>query len=334
MDKKKGRAALRCLAAVTFLLLLALILSLVSEAFRPRDAQVFYDEPRDSLDVLFLGSSHMLNAVSPMELWREYGMASCNLSENGQVLPVTYYVLLDALRRQSPKLVVVDVYKVVQDTLYDTKSYLHTSLDGMPMGLAKLRAVYDLLPAGERTEFLFDLVLYHDRWRDPEGLQRQTRDPDFKGYAPLTAVAPHEGFLVLPESETASPPKTGVDYLEKIVKLCRDRGVELLFIAAPFTTPVPDDMDRQRRVNAVAELAETWDVPFINMMHRLDEMDFDLSADLADTYHANVSGMKKITAYLGDYIAAHYAVPDRRGDSRYESWDEACRRYEDALEKT
>lgn len=334
MDKKKGRAALRCLAAVSFALLFAFLLSLVSDAFRPRDAREFYDEPRDTLDVLFLGSSHMLNAVSPMELWKEYGMASCNLSENGQVLPVTYYVLLDALQRQSPKLVVVDVYKVVQDTLYDTKSYLHTSLDGMPMGLGKLLAVYDLLPAGERTEFLFDIVLYHDRWRDPDGLERQTRDPDFKGYAPLYTVEPHEGFRVLPESETASPPRTGVEYLEKIVELCRKKGVELLFVATPFTTPVPDDMDRQRRVNAVAELAETWGVPFINMMHALDEMDFDLSADLADTYHANVSGMKKITAYLGGYIAAHYAVPDRREDSRFESWDAAYRRYAKSLEKS
>ncbi len=334
MEKKKGRAALHILAAVAFILLFALLLSLVSGAFRPREGLTFYEEPKDSLDVLFLGSSHMLNAVSPMELWRDYGMASCNLAENGQVLPVTYYVLLDALQRQSPKLVVVDVYKVVQDTLYDTKSYLHTSLDGMPLGLAKLRAVYGLLPAGERTEFLFDLTLYHDRWRDEEGLKRETRDPDFKGYVPLTAVEPHEGFAVLPESETASLPETPVQYLAKIVELCRDKNVDLLFIAAPFTTPVPDDMDRQRRVNAVADLAKTWGVPFVNMMHELDGMDFDLSADLADTYHANVSGMKKITAWLGAYIAAHYAIPDRRDDSRYHSWDAAYKRYETSLEKS
>lgn len=334
MEKKKGRAtAFRWLAALSFLLVFLFLLTLVSGVLRGRETPEFYSERRNSLDVLFLGSSHMLNAVSPMELWAEYGMASCNLSENGQLLPVTYYVLMDALSRQSPKLVVLDIYKVIQDTLYDEKSYLHTSIDCMPLWPAKLRAVYGLLPAGERTEFLFDIVLYHDRWKELGSLKTEGRDPDFKGYSPLTAVEAHEGFQILPESETAQPPAVAVEYLEKIVELCRERDVEILFVATPFTTPVPDDMDRQQRVNAVAELAGEWGVPFVNMMHRLDEMDFDLSADLADTYHANISGMRKITGYLGGYIAERYDIPDHRGEEAYAGWGETYARYAEKLEK-
>ncbi len=334
MREKRGRTALmRCLAALSFLLIFALALTFVSDVLRGRDTPVFYTEKKNSLDVLFLGSSHMLNGVSPMELWAEYGMASCNLSENGQLLPVTYYVLMDALDRQNPKLVVLDVYKVVQDTLFDTKSYLHTSIDCMPMGPAKLQAVYDLLPPGERMEFLFDIVLYHDRWKELGGIERDERDPDFKGYSPLYGTESHEGFQILPESETAPPPEVAVEYLRKIVELCRDRGVELLLVATPFTTPVSDGMDRQRRLNAVSELAEEWNVPFINMMYRLDEVEFDLSADLADTYHANVSGMRKITGFLGEFITERYDIPDRRGDEKYAKWDETYERYARKLEE-
>lgn len=332
MEKRGRKRVLRWVSAGAFCLVFALLLSLASTALRGRGLSGFYRERRDSLDVLFLGSSHMLNGVSPMELWESDGIASRNLSENGQVLPVTYYVLMDALARQSPKLVVLDIYKVIQDTLYDAKSYLHTTLDAMPLGAAKLRAVYDFLPSGERTEFLFDIVLYHSRWKELGSLQRTDRDPDLKGWDPLTTVERHEGFRVLPESATAEPPEVAVRYLKKIVDLCRERDVELLFIATPFTTPIPDDMERQERVNAVAALAEEWGVPFVNMMHRLEEMDFDLSADLADMYHANVSGMKKITAFLGAYIREHYRIPDRRGDSRYAAWAGTWERYVQKLE--
>ena len=331
MEKKGRKAALRWVSAVAFCLVFILLLGLASEALRGRGAPAWYSQGRDSLDVLFFGSSHMLNAVSPMELWEEHGVASWNLAENGQLLPVTYYVLMAALDRLEPKLVVVDVYKIIQDTLFDSKSYLHTSIDPLPLSAAKLRAVYDLLPAGERTEFLFDITLYHSRWKEAGHIPRTDPDPDLRGWSPLTAVEAHEGFQIPPESETAQPPEEAARYLEKIVALCRKRGVELLLIAAPFTTPVPDDMDRQQRVNAVTEMAERWDVPFINMSYTLDEMGFDLNTDLADTYHANVSGMRKITAYLGAYMKSHWELPDRRGDSRYKAWDEALERYHEKL---
>lgn len=332
MKKKRRAAAGRILAAAVFLLVFALLFTLLSDVLRGRGVSDFYRQKRNSLDVLFLGSSHMLNAVSPMELWREYGIASYNLAENGQLLPVTYYVLMDALDRQDPELVVVDIYKIVQDTLFDTKSYLHTSIDGMPLGRGKLRTVYGLLPAGERTEFLFDIVLYHDRWKELGDLENTDRDPDLRGYVPLYTVEDRRGFELLPAGATADPPETAVDYLRRIVEHCRERDVELLFVAAPFTTPVPDDMDRQQRVNAAAELAQAWGVPFLNLMYRLDDMGFDMGADMADMYHANVSGMRKITGYLGGYIAENYRIPDRRDDSRYASWDEACERYLKALE--
>ena len=35
-------------------------------------------EQSEDLDVLFLGTSHVINGVFPMELWKEYGITSYN----------------------------------------------------------------------------------------------------------------------------------------------------------------------------------------------------------------------------------------------------------------
>lgn len=69
--------------------------------------------------------------------------------------------------------------------------------------------------------------------------------------------------------------------------------MELLLVALPFTTPVNDGLNRQAVVNGVRELAAQWDVPYVNLMYRLDEMGFDFSQDMADMYHLNWRGWKR-----------------------------------------
>lgn len=325
MKFSRLRGAVR---AVAFLMLFLFLFQTVSGVLRSKSLKfasaAIYEERRNSLDVIFMGSSHMLNAVSPVQLWTEHGIASNNYGQNGQVLPVSYYALQEALRRQKPKLIVLDIYKVVQDTLIDTKANLHFTLDNMRFGLPKLRAVFDLLPEEDRVEFLLDISLYHTRWKDLTEEDFQPTDTTERGAQALfNTFRPYEGWDVVPESETAVPVEVELDYLERIVDLCRGEKVELLLVAVPFTTPEDDEFSRQATVNAMAAYAAEWDVPFVNLMHRTDEMGFDFSADMADVYHVNWMGMEKVTAWLGDYLAREYELPDHRGEAKYRDWDEA-----------
>lgn len=320
------------LRAVCFLLLFLFLFQLVSGVLRRKQffgsSALFYSERRNSLDVLFMGSSHMLNGVSPMQLWEETGIPSHNLGQNGQVLPVTYYHLQEALRHQKPRVVVLDVYKVVQDSLTDSSAALHDTLDNMPFGLPKLRAVQDLLPEEERVDYLLDIIIYHARWKTLIPEDFQCADPTEKGTQTLFYHArPYDGWQVIPESQTAPAVELAVQYLERIVQLCREQEVELLLVALPFTTPVNDDLNRQAVVNGVRNYADQWGVPYVNLMHRLDEMDFDFSADMADVYHVNWRGVEKVTSWLGSYLTRHYDLPDRRQEEAYQDWNEALADY-------
>ena len=319
------------LRTAAFLLVLLLALEGVSGVLRGKNyaaaSRSVYEEPKDSLDVLLMGSSHMLNAVSPMQLWEEQGIVSNNLAQNGQVLPVTYYHLQEALRTQRPRLVVLDIYKAIQDSLIDSHANLHYTLDNMRPGLPKLRAIFDLLPWEERTEYLLDVVIYHSRWKELTQTDFQPPDATEKGAVTLFQTTPLPDFRVLPETETAPPAPSAIDYLERIVKLCQEEEVPLLLVAVPFATPEPDDMDRQEVVNGIVSYAQEWGVPFLNMMHVTEEMGFDYNTDMADVYHANWRGMEKITSWLGEYLAGEFGIPDRRGDAAYDGWNQALEEY-------
>lgn len=61
----------------------------------------FYDEPKNTLDVIFIGSSHVMCSVYPMELYDRYGIASYVFASSAQLLPQSYYQLKEALRYQT-----------------------------------------------------------------------------------------------------------------------------------------------------------------------------------------------------------------------------------------
>ena len=51
-----------------------------------------YDEPRETIDTVFLGTSHMLYGVAPMELYEKYGIKSYNMSTSAQPIHLSYYL--------------------------------------------------------------------------------------------------------------------------------------------------------------------------------------------------------------------------------------------------
>lgn len=312
MEKTAKPAArtgvLRTLAFVLLFALLAHLVSVVLEEKRYRDSMAaFYAEPRDSLDVLILGSSHMHNGVSAVQLGEDYGLRANNFAQNGQVLTQTWYALQEALQYQAPQVVVLDVYKVVQDTLINSSVAMHYTADFMRLGVPKLRMIYELLPRGERAEYLFDVIAYHTRWKELTDADYAPPDVSEKGTETLTGhYVPYDGFSVLPEDVKAPAAEIELEYLDKIVTLCKQENIELLLVSVPFTTPENDDLDRQAVLNGMADYAAEHGLPYLNMMHHIDEIGLDFETDMADVYHVNAAGMAKVTRYLGAYLAEHY----------------------------
>lgn len=68
---------------------------------------------KDTVDVLFLGSSHGVTSFLPQELYNQYGITGYNLGCEQQGMVTSYYWLKEALRYQSPKAVVLDRKSVV-----------------------------------------------------------------------------------------------------------------------------------------------------------------------------------------------------------------------------
>ena len=296
----------------------------------------FFAQEED-FDVLFMGSSHLLNSVFPMELWKDYGIVSYNFGGHGNQLATTYWVMENALDYTTPKLMVIDCFYLEYEMKTSMNfAQVHLSFDAFPLSRTKIRAAFDLLEddafheswtldMAQRTRLnlLWDFAVYHDRWAD---LTEDDVDPAVtveKGAESRIAISTPNAPATVPYGSKLEGETVGVRYLRRMIEDCQARGIHVLLTYLPFPSTGVDLKNAAR----VQDIAKEYGVGYI------DFLSLPLLDDATDHYdpdsHLNPSGARKVTDYLGQYIKAHYDIPDRRQDEAYKAWEEDYRAYRD-----
>lgn len=323
---------LRVLEALLFCAALFAVVFLAKNVLERKASSIRFDpllERAQEYDVLFVGDSLMVNGVFPMELWEDYGIAAYNMSSYGNTLAVTYWTMMNALDYADPELIVVGVKDVDKpNKLTGSSSDVHTALDCYPLSLTKIRAVEDLMSdpyseddqgnryADMKWEYYFTLGKYHGRWNE-------IGESDFrydlniqKGGEMAIGVADYIEYTLLDEWVAGEEIGEGYVYLRRIIEECQSRGIDVLLINLPY----PASEDDQWAGNSVQHIADEYGVKYIDFV-TLDHV-VDYAVDCYDANsHLNPSGARKVTDYLGRYIADHYGVPDRRGNEAHARWE-------------
>lgn len=277
-------------------------------------------------DVLFFGTSHVMDGIQPMDIWRDRGVSAYSLSTGGNTMPMIYWAVVNALRYGSPKLIVLDCYSVSSPEKLSNIGYLHIQLDAFPLSAEKLRAVWDLCQAPDfdiedRLSFIWPFILYHARWDELEPEDIQPTAGSRMGGSYCVNVAAPDAASDNGAAMELTEDMPGVTYLRRIAELCQERGIELLLTYLPF--PATDE--ERQEANAVQSLADEYGLEYINFQS-MDTVDFQTDMFDANS-HLNPSGARKVTAYLGEYIQARYGIEDHRGDPDYSRWADTLAPY-------
>ncbi len=290
-----------------------------------RKVEGFYAEEKNSLDFVFVGSSQMFTTVVPAVLWEEYGITSYDFGANEQPLYLSYYYIKEALKYQNPKAIVLEVhYSKKMDEA--TEGVHRINLDDLRMGPVKLEAIFDIIPAEERWSYIFELAKYHDTWKDlnKDSLKYITADKHnpYKGYTPSVEGIPDGGEFhaeiakVTERAELGELPK---EYLDKMIALCEEKGVDLVFLKTPSGS-----VENQIAYNTVADIAAKHEIPYL-----------DLNREMAGQAHNHVFYAETVTKRIGEWLTKLYEIEDKRENPRYAGWHEDAQyyyRYKDLLE--
>ncbi len=318
---------------VGFLAILSIILIRINDllCFRYTDGITqmdhYYKLDEDTVDVLVLGSSHAFVNVNPTQFYDEYGIASYNLCASMQPTWNTYYTLREALKYQTPDLIVLDVYRLTETFTYSKESKMIKSTYGMRFSANKYQSIYESLEnptVGETLLYMMEFPSYHGRYAEimRGDLQNEAVVGEgYKGAHPVTEIAPMErpdNSHVTEQREIE--PKTML-YFEKILMLANEHDIPVLLINAPYIMG-EEDKKVFNSLEAYLATQEVHDqVMYVDYNRQYDELGLDFTTDFADYDHLNVNGSRKFNMALGAYIKANYDLEDRRGNPAFESYE-------------
>lgn len=282
----------------------------LNKLFRTPDVSYgdsFHNVREDSMDVIVLGSSHCQYSFSPTFFYGDTGLYSYVLGSAFQPLKVSYQMLREALKTQSPKLVVLEVYTAtldeeeVSDSRYVLAEYQMT-------GDEKYNTI-DFLPEDKRDTYKNEFLNNHNNWRTLDSLDslftKDTNIDPLFGYVENYVYLPVENYWYsnkYSEDLDVSLRDDDLKALNDIYSLCKSEDIELLLYMVPMDNVTQLGQSLRHKV---------WDWANENGVQYLDLLENDEKLDIRsavhhDGYHAFINGASYITDYLADYITSNY----------------------------
>ena len=286
----------------------------------------FYRMEENSIDVLFLGSSVVVNAFIPQEIYNNYGIGSYNLGSEQQSIFLSYYWLKEALRFQSPKVVVLDM-KFMWDLHPDsaintTEGLTRKCLDPMKWSPVKCEAVHSLCNLDkEQSELSYYLtnIRFHSRWSDKieecDFSREMINNYNLMGFSPLgiNGAESYETYENCDAEVCTDFNPIMQKYLDLIVELCNMNNISLVLVELPGNE-MNDSIN-----NAHVKYAQENGIEYYNLCST--EYYNLIGAKLPEeniVNHANYWGAVKLSQFIGKMLNEKYGLQAVR-DEQYEN---------------
>lgn len=320
-----------------FFVVIVFLLGMLSELLRDKATtlSVLYSEPEQSVDVLIVGSSHVNCGYIPSMLWEENHLSACNAYSWSQPMWVSYHYILEALKTQSPKLIVLELYGMMYGHSYimpeeiDRTSYANSFT--IDPGWNRLQLIATVGRCGLDLRDPFDFLAlpsYHTRWRDLS-LQDLFYNPhdqhdSLKGYNLLMESAALEEPGPFMVEQAREPYEYCVEYLEKITALCEKRQIQLVFTIAPYVYSQAE----AELCRWIEQYSADKGIPFLNYLGEDGaRIGFDYGTDLSDAGHCNYRGAQKITQDLCDHLRTWLPTPEKTENPAFSLLEEDYQKF-------
>lgn len=263
----------------------------------------FYETAPNSLDVLFVGTSHTYYSFSPQMLYDEYGITSHNLGTSAQPVLASRWWIEEALRYQRPKAVILETFAFPWEADSDR---IRDAMSGMRWGSGtKFAAMMDTARVfdADPSEYLLSNMLFHDRW---DGLQQDDFTGtmcarELRGYMPSFWSNGGDDYIPLsPDGGGVEPtemPKETMSQVDAIYDICQKHEVPLILVTVPSKSWSQADHNMVAEYVSDKDGIEYYDLGCSGLYENIG---FDYAADEADAGgHANVEGAAKMTDWVG-----------------------------------
>lgn len=282
----------------------------------------FYSLPENSVDMVFLGSSHSYCTFDPLIVDKGLGTSSYQLGMPLQHLDSTYYTLKEVLNYQQPKDVVLEVYWDMLDDDFEVTQagYLFQVLQNKELEEEYIKEVF---PLSEKVKYNVNIFRYQADYYAYRNTKLKERLENRYGvFTP--AKAKQEGvekyrsrgytycnYNMLPDEFDKTNQFKNLDgkeweassaqikYLNNIIKLCNEKGIRLTFVTAPVANISLDYIKNYDIIhNFVQKIADDNDIKYLDYNIVNKDKSLFATENFRDDAHLNHSGVEVADQYF------------------------------------
>ena len=315
-----------------FIFIFCILLKLTTNVLRIKDdigiyqLDTFYREKDNIIDVLMIGSSHIYVNLNAYYLYKYHGIAGFDLAGGAQPIWNTYYYLKEALKTQTPKLIIFDPYMLWLDRDYFDDWTKIGSTYGLKWSFDRINAIKVSVEKNRWNNFLNSFVQYHNRYlslNKSDFLPYKGNEYNYKywkGFVTFRDRTNQINYLNIDNITNVRKLYPKVEkYFRMTLELAQKNNIQMLMLKTPSGTTIFS----QELYNEAALIAKEYNVDFLNLTlsKYIELCNLDYTNDFWDGGHLNSVGAEKVAKYVGKYIIENYNIPDRRGDPKYYSWE-------------
>lgn len=304
----------------------------------------FYLEDKDSIDVVFIGSSEVYAGFSSCYAYEKFGFTSYPVATQSNVVQSLKTQIKTAIKEQNPKLIVVELNGALygNDDPLENEANVRNYIDNIPFDSDKEEFITEYVTENQ-LEYYLPIVKYHSVWNGfPSGLGRSLSimQDYVRGYNYLKGAKNkteiytekkkvYNDSLKNNDTKNALTEKSEV-YLRECLEYCKSENIEnVVFVRFPHIV-VNKTLERFYRGNAIGDIIAEYGYDYLNFERNFEDTGLNVDTDFYDIDHMNIYGQIKFTEYLGKYIRDNYGISESTlSPSQKEEW-ETCVKYYDA----
>ncbi|MDR2659422.1 MAG: hypothetical protein LBC27_05460 [Spirochaetaceae bacterium] len=338
----------KAIRAIVFLVVVILGFSAVSSLLCAGDGRYFaaksafkalYSIPDNSADVIYIGSSSAARSFIPPLIYEQTGISSILLAPPSASSITIKYLIAEALRTQSPKLIVIDLAALVSEAVNHDKGYgipersFRPTTDYMdilsPNRYEAICNGVDLLEpepqsSHDKLSYVVPLIFWHSSWKDlPQQISSSIHNKQyyFMGYAMTFNRKPIKALTL--EQYLSEPVASQFidEQLGDLLKFIKNTDADYLFVRPPMN--LGNSNNHLSYWNYTKkQLADAGYLVLDTAYDYINDIGIEWDKDFADEVHLHVHGAVKFTTFIGKWLKDKYNLPDHRQDKGYELWHE------------
>lgn len=204
----------------------------------------FHALPENSMDVIVLGSSHAQYSFLPTLFNQQTGLYSYVLGSACQPYEVSYEMLKEALKTQSPELVIMEAFTAtpLAETCDGDACYIR---GGYMMSGEERYNSFDYLDEEKAMSYRNDFLNNHNNWKDYDSFKQIIEKKEYTledidncfGYCwNITELPPWNYWYPNKYGETVEVELQEIDVrmLNNIKQLCDENGIQFMMYMVPM----------------------------------------------------------------------------------------------------